>query len=194
MPAKVAVHVEDDGGDDGAEMLGEAKRAAAGLPVPKLQVVAPDQNGGEVMRGYCGIGISHGKTAANLGTLWRSAHLLGASFLFTVGARYRKQSSDTMRSWRMVPLWHFTTLAQLRESLPRECLLVGVELDDRAHRIETFTHPERAIYLLGAEDHGLTTEERTACHHLIQLPGDRSMNVAAAGTVVLYDRFVKRGV
>ena len=29
------------------------------------------------MRGYFGIGIENGKTVANIGTLWRSAHNLG---------------------------------------------------------------------------------------------------------------------
>ena len=42
------------------------------------------------MCGYCGIGIENGKAEVNLGTLWRSAHIFGAVFLFTVGRRYRQ--------------------------------------------------------------------------------------------------------
>ncbi len=34
--------------------------------------------------GYFGIGIIHGKNSENLGTLWRSASILGASFIFTI--------------------------------------------------------------------------------------------------------------
>lgn len=36
-------------------------------------------------RGYFGIGIFHGKSSENLGTLWRSAAILGADFIFTIG-------------------------------------------------------------------------------------------------------------
>jgi tRNA (guanosine-2'-O-)-methyltransferase len=44
------------------------------------------------MRGYYGIGIENVKTAENVGTLWRSAYILGASFIFTIGKRYKKQA------------------------------------------------------------------------------------------------------
>jgi hypothetical protein len=35
------------------------------------------------VRGYFGIGIYHGKTEENIGTLWRSAYAYGADFVFT---------------------------------------------------------------------------------------------------------------
>ena len=34
-------------------------------------------------------------------------------------------------------------------------MLVGVEMDENAMDLETFHHPRRCVYLLGAEDHGL---------------------------------------
>jgi tRNA G18 (ribose-2'-O)-methylase SpoU len=143
-------------------------------------------------RGYFGIGICHCKSRCNVGTLWRSAALLGASFIFTVGRRYRAQSSDTLKTPRHIPLFHHETLQQLKESLPWSAPLVGVELDERAEMVTEFRHPERAVYLLGAEDHGLTREERDACHALIQLPGEFSMNVSVAGSIVMFDRWQKR--
>lgn len=145
-------------------------------------------------RGFFAIGIANGKTETNMGTLWRSASLFGASFIFTVGRRYRQQCSDTMKSWRSIPLFHFESVEDLRSALPYSCLLVGVELDGRAHELERFVHPERACYLLGAEDHGLTLAQRDDCHALVQLPGEWSMNVAAAGSIVLYDRHAKFSV
>ena len=143
-------------------------------------------------RGFYAIGIENGKTPMNLGTLWRSAHLLGAAFIFTVGRRYTRQTSDTMKSWRHLPLMNFESIDDLFNALPYSCPLVGIELDPRAHRLQNFSHPERACYLLGAEDHGLTRRAIDRCHHLVQLPGAHSMNVAAAGTVVMYDRLAKR--
>lgn len=36
-------------------------------------------------RGYFGIGVYHSKNADNIGTLWRSAAIFGADFIFTNG-------------------------------------------------------------------------------------------------------------
>ena len=47
-------------------------------------------------RGFFGVGIENTKTHQNIGTLWRSASIMGASFMFTIGKRYKKQASDTM--------------------------------------------------------------------------------------------------
>lgn len=90
------------------------------------------------MRGYCGIGIYAPKMPVNVGVLWRSAQLMGASFIFTIGARYK-----------------------------------------------------RAVYILGSEDTGLPTGVLGFCQPIIQLPGAMSMNVAVAGSIVLYDRMQK---
>lgn len=139
-------------------------------------------------RGYFGIGIERGKTSANIGTLWRSAHIFGAAFIFTIGHRYKKQPSDTMFTSRHIPLWSYETFADFYAHMPHDCRLIGVELDDRAVALDNFSHPERCIYLLGAEDHGLSREARERCHQLVQLPGDFCLNVSVAGSIVLYDR------
>lgn len=139
-------------------------------------------------RGYFAIGISHGKTVQNIGSLWRSAQLFGAAFCFTIGKRYKRQASDTTKVWRHIPLIDFATFDDLKAHIPMDCLLIGVELDARAVPMESFVHPPRAVYLLGAEDNGLSREEREACHRLVQLPGDRSMNVSNAGTLTMYAR------
>lgn len=143
-------------------------------------------------RGFFAIGIEHGKTAQNLGTLWRTANLFGAAFVFTVGARYSRQASDTMKTPLHVPLFHFGSLDDLVEHLPWSYPLVGVELDDRAAEAHRFHHAERACYLLGAEDHGLTREAVERAHYLVRLPGRRSLNVATAGALILYSRWLYR--
>ena len=145
-----------------------------------------------MIRGYFGIGIEHSKDAFNVGTLWRSAQILNASFIFTIGKRYDKQVTDVLKSWRHVPLFHYADFATFFEALPQESLLVGIELDEKAEDISTFKHPERATYLLGAEDHGLTKEALAKVHRLIKLPGDLSLNVATAGSIVMFDRHQKR--
>jgi len=142
-------------------------------------------------RGYFGIGIQNTKTEANIGTLWRSASIMGASFIFTIGRRYKKQASDTMVSWRHIPLYTYETFEEFHKSMPYDCQLVGIELDSKSTPISAFKHPERAIYLLGAEDHGLTDEALKKCIHIVQLPGDYCMNVSVAGSIVMYDRLIK---
>ena len=141
-------------------------------------------------RGYFGIGIEHVKSSHNIGTLWRTAHIFGAAFIFTIGRRYQKQPSDTMCSSRHVPLYHYTTLDDMYEHRPYNCQLIGIELDSRAVPLETFNHPQRVIYLLGAEDNGLTEVARHRCHAIVQLPSDYCLNVAVAGSIVMYHRLM----
>jgi tRNA G18 (ribose-2'-O)-methylase SpoU len=139
-------------------------------------------------RGYFGIGIQNTKTVQNIGTLWRSASILGASFIFTIGNRYKKQASDTMKSWKHIPLYNYETFADFYKSIPYDCQLIGIELDERSIPLSEFNHPERCVYLLGAEDNGLTKEALDKCHKIIQLEGDYCMNVAVAGSIVMYNR------
>lgn len=139
-------------------------------------------------RGYVGIAVYHPKTKANVGTMWRTADLLDADFLCTIGRRYQRQSSDTMKSTKHLPLFEYQSFDDFYEHMPRDCQLVGVELTDDAVPLEQFKHPERAIYVLGAEDHGIPPEMLKRCHHKVRLRGRRSMNMAVAGSIVLYDR------
>lgn len=141
-----------------------------------------------VNRGFFGIGIQHTKTEQNIGNLWRSASILGASFIFTIGKRYKKQSSDTMKSWRHIPLYHYDTFDDFYKNIPYDTQLIGIEIDERSEPLNTFKHPERCIYLLGAEDNGLTKQALEKCNKIIQLKGDYCMNVAVAGSIVMYDR------
>jgi tRNA G18 (ribose-2'-O)-methylase SpoU len=141
------------------------------------------------MRGYFGIGIYRGKSTHNIGTLWRSAGQLGASFIFTVGQRYKHQASDTCKTWRHVPLIEVATMEELLAMLPYSCRIVGVEMGGKP--LAQFSHPERALYLLGAEDHGLPATVTAQCHSVVSLESVRteSYNVAVAGSLVMYDRF-----
>lgn len=140
-------------------------------------------------RGYFGIGIYHGKTANNLGTLWRSAYQFGAMFIFTIGQRFPKQASDTVKSWQHIPAFEYKTFEQFNENRPHDCPLVGIEFPGR--ELKTYHHPERAIYLLGAEDHGLPDKILDKCQTVLEIPAQRqaSFNVAVAGSIIMFHRF-----
>lgn len=140
---------------------------------------------------FYGIGIMQATREINVGTLWRSAYIMGASFIFTVDEKYKKQSSDVVATPSRIPLYHYRDLADLREHLPHGCPLVGVELTDDAVWVNEFEHPKRAVYLLGSETNGLSQKTLESCHHVIKLPGDFSLNVAVAGSIIMHDRIVK---
>ena len=141
---------------------------------------------------YFGIGIMNGKTPENLGALWRTAQNMGASYIFTIGKRYANQASDTHNAVKSMPYFHFKTFDDFFEHLPKGVRIVGVEKDDRAENLEDFNHPRRCVYLLGAEDHGLTKEAIEKSHFLVQFASEFSLNVAIAGSIVLYDRSRKK--
>lgn len=145
------------------------------------------------MRGYFIIGIWQPKRQVNVGGLWRSAGLYGAASTFTIGARYRHQSSDTLKTPKHIPLHHYSDIDDFIEHLPHGCPLIGVELDPRAVPLTTYQHREKAAYLLGAEDHGLPADVLAKCHEIVQIPCalPYSMNVASAGSILMHDRYTK---
>lgn len=143
-------------------------------------------------RGYFGIGIYNGKNTANIGTLWRSAAILGADFIFTIGHRYQKQCSDTMKAPRHIPLFHYENGEDFFNHVPYDCPVVAVELSDDSIPLDLYCHRERCIYLLGAEDSGIPSPILCRCKETVQIIGDHCYNVAVAGSIVMYDRAVKR--
>ncbi len=137
---------------------------------------------------FFGIGIQNGKTPENLGVLWRSAQNLGASFIFTIGNRYAKQACDTHHAVKSMPYYHYDTFEEFFNHLPKGARLVGVELTKEAEDLETFHHPRRCVYLLGAEDHGLSQKAIDKSHFLVKFKSQLSLNVSIAGSIVMYDR------
>ncbi len=142
-------------------------------------------------RGYFGIGVYHPKHEVNLGTLLRSAYQMGADFVFTIGRRYDKQAADTTKAWRHVPLYHYEDYDDFKAHLPLACPVVAVEMGGRS--LSRFSHFERCVYLLGAEDHGIPQDVLDKCHYVVSLDAVRmpSYNVAVAGSIVMYDRMSK---
>lgn len=137
---------------------------------------------------FFGIGIQNGKTPENLGVLWRTAQNMGANYIFTIGNRYSKQSCDTHHAVKSIPYFHYDSFEEFYKNIPKGARLVGVELTDSAEDLETFNHPKRCVYLLGAEDHGLSNEAIEKAHFIIKFNTPKSLNVAVAGSIVMYDR------
>jgi tRNA (guanosine-2'-O-)-methyltransferase len=145
-------------------------------------------------KGYFGIGIYNAKTPQNIGTLWRSAYVLGASFVFTVNNRYFPQRSDTPKSIRHMPLFHYSDIADLRRHLPENAAFVAIENISTATSLQQFSHPTRAVYLLGSETSGLPPEALRFADTTVAIATDTpiSLNVSVAGSIVLWHRQAQR--
>jgi len=116
---------------------------------------------------------------------------MGASFIFTIGNRYAKQACDTHKAIGAMPYFHYDNFNDFYNNLPKGAQLVGVELDDTAVALETFTHPRRCVYLLGAEDHGLSKAAIEKSHFLVKFKSTLSLNVSVAGSIVMYVKQAK---
>lgn len=143
------------------------------------------------MRGYCGIGVYDPKFDCNVGTLLRSARALGAAFCFTVGDTRGIVSTDTTKSFRHMPTYHYADQDDFLAHLPKGAALVGVELSPDAESLVSFAHPEAAVYLLGNEARGIPPEVLARCQRVVQIPSAYCLNVAVAGAICLYDRIAK---
>jgi len=146
------------------------------------------------MRGYFGIGVEGISKVMNVGSLLRSAHAFGASFMFTAGAVYSRAEggkADTSDAEGHVPFYAFPDVASI--VLPRGCTLVGVELVDEAIDLPSFRHPRSAAYVFGPERGSLTPGLVEKCKFLIRIPTRFSVNVGIAGAIVMYDRILNLG-
>lgn len=141
--------------------------------------------------GFYGIGIMNNTDELNIGSLWRSAYILGASFIFTVDKKYKQQSTDVTNAWSKIPLYHYDNIEQLKTNLPYSTKLIGVELSNDAIDIENYQHPDRAVYLLGNEQIGLSNTILNQCHDVVKLPGNFSLNVAVTGSIIAHHRITQ---
>lgn len=148
-------------------------------------------------RGYFEIGVYQPSKSENVGTLLRSAYQLGAAGVFLIGSRFQRQCSDTCHADRHIPVRQFATWEQFKAAQPHGTDLVAVESPEYGGRwLSGFTHPERAVYLLGNESRGLPAEVVKQCGRVVSIESLRqpSYNVAVAGSLVMYHRLASRSL
>lgn len=146
------------------------------------------------MRGYFGIGSERISKAMNLGAVLRTGHAFGASFAFTIGSalnRREAELADTSKSEGHLPLYQWATIDEM--VLPKDCVLVGVELDPDAVDLPAFRHPLKAAYLLGPEKGDLSASAKARCAHLVKIPMRFCVNLSVAAALVMYDRLLTLG-
>jgi tRNA G18 (ribose-2'-O)-methylase SpoU len=146
------------------------------------------------MRGYFAIGVEGVNKPMNVGALMRTAHAFGASFVFTIGATYDRDQAnraDTSDTAGHLPFYEFRDLGDF--ALPKDCVLVGIELMDDAVELPSFRHPHAAAYVLGPERGSLSPDLVQRCAHIVKIPTRFSINLGLAGALVMYDRMISLG-
>ena len=75
-------------------------------------------------------------------------------------------------------LFRHPTSDEFYASLPHDCQLIGVEFPhDGAKPLAEFTLPERCIFLLRAEDNGLSKRAVEKRHRFVYIPSLMGRNV-----------------
>jgi len=143
------------------------------------------------MRGYFGVGVEGVSKHMNAGSLFRTAHAFGASFLFTIGAAYSRAEgglADTSDAGGAVPYYEFSGPRDLR--VPEGCSLVAVEIAEDAVDLPRFRHPRCAAYVLGPERGHVSGELVELADSVVKIPTRFAINLAIAGAIVMYDRLI----
>jgi tRNA G18 (ribose-2'-O)-methylase SpoU len=130
----------------------------------------------------------------NVGTLVRTAHAAAASEVLLVGEKeWNVEAARTAELYTDV-----RRLAGERELLEHvkssRYDLVAVELDDRSVNLFDAVYPDRPCFLLGAELGGVPESLMRECSLVVQIPQwglVPSLNLAVAGSIVVYDYLAK---
>jgi len=161
-----------------------------GLPLP---AVPPSPPVGPARVALAAVNLA---MSTNLGVLLRSAEAAGVGEVFIGGdPRYhpgaaRGADRHVLLSWLREP----AELLDLADS--RGYGLVAVQQSPAASRYDLASYPPHPLFVLGAEAAGLPRELLLACDQVVEIPivGQiDSLNVATAGTIVLFDWLRRQG-
>jgi len=126
----------------------------------------------------------------NVGSLVRTAHAAAAEEVILVGERdWNVEAAKTAELYTTVT--QLPDIEAFRSYLEsRRWSLVAVELDRRAVNLFDAEYPKRPCFLLGAELGGVPEELLEESELVVQIPQwglVPSLNLAIAGSIVLYD-------
>jgi len=130
----------------------------------------------------------------NVGSLVRTAHAAAVAEVILVGEReWNVEAAKTSELYTSVT--QLADIEAFRKHLESQRWnLVAVELDHRAVNVFDAVYPERPCFLLGAELSGVPGELLDEAELVVQIPQwglVPSLNLAIAGSIVLYDYLAK---
>ena len=130
----------------------------------------------------------------NVGSLVRTAHAVAAEEVVLVGDReWNVKAARTAELYTKVT-YLSDTAAFRRYREEKDWDLVAVELDPRAVNLFEAEYPPRPCFLLGAEIGGIPADLLDEAKLIVQIPQwglVPSLNLAVAGSIVLYDFLAK---
>ncbi len=130
----------------------------------------------------------------NVGSLVRTAHAVAAEEVVLVGEReWNVEAARTAELYTRVT--QLSDAAAFRRYLEeKKWDLVAVELDPRAVSLFKAEYPQRPCFLLGAELGGVPPDLLDEAKLIVEIPQwglVPSLNLAVAGSIVLYDFLTK---
>lgn len=135
--------------------------------------------------------LTNPKSPTNVGGALRAAGCFGADQILYTGNRYdiaKKFTTDTQNIAEKIDLIRVENFLQEK---PADTQLVCVDLVEGAVPLPEFKHPDNAFYVFGPEDGSLRQEMVDAADHVVYMPTQGSLNLAASVNVLLYDRSAK---
>jgi tRNA(Leu) C34 or U34 (ribose-2'-O)-methylase TrmL len=143
-----------------------------------------------------GIILINPKFPHNVGATIRAASCFGVKQVWYTGDRVaielektkRLPREERMKGYKDVELRQFDyPFDEFEDAVP-----VAVELRQSSELLPQFEHPEKAVYVFGPEDGGLTQVHLRLCHRFVVIPTHHCVNLSAAVYLLLYDRMLKR--
>lgn len=147
--------------------------------------------------GYCEVVLDRGRNTLNLGTIWRTCGNMGVAGTGQIGQRYKRESSDTIDAWRILPHRVYLSAEEWYQTLPYAAQTVAVELTPDAVPLTDFQHPKQAVYVFGPEDGSVQDAVLNRCQFKVQIPmhgQGNCLNQSQAVAMVLWDRQLKLGL
>jgi tRNA(Leu) C34 or U34 (ribose-2'-O)-methylase TrmL len=151
--------------------------------------------GGEAPASRAIIGLINPKSPENVAAVLRAAGNFRADAVCYTGKRYplALQRNPDMadlrrRVGRDMPLSGTDDLFELAHG---DMKIVCVELAENALALPAFHHPHEALYIFGPEDGTIDQPTIDRADAVVYIPTAGCLNLAAAVTVLLYDRASK---
>jgi tRNA(Leu) C34 or U34 (ribose-2'-O)-methylase TrmL len=137
------------------------------------------------------IGLTNPQSPSNVGGALRAAGCFNADEVVYTGLRYdraMKYSSNTQKEGENIP---FEWTEDFLEGLEKDVKVICVDLIEGAVPLPEFNHPDKAIYIFGAEDGTVLQDVIDRADSVVYVPTFGCMNLAASVNVLLYDRLAK---
>lgn len=143
----------------------------------------------------CWVALSHVRSPGNFGSLVRTAAATGAAGFILLGNSVDPFDPTVVRA-TMGALFQQTLVRadaeQLRRWAQQHHLQVIGAAPDGTLEYDQVRYTRPTVLVLGEERRGLSAEQRALCQQIVRIPmipGTDSLNLAVAGSLLLYEIF-----